>query len=195
VGPSFYEEAEGRRGTIRHQVQGGNGKEKAKHHVTEGYRRGPREPCVTRSIYGIYAIRPTGPLGALTYESATVARTSSGWNAAFYYDAQGGKPVQEFLDNLEKTDPDQADTVYRKFEIFAERGWDDSVGSGPLKHVEGKIFEIKLKGGGQARILGFAWRRLFIAAAAEIKKTDDLDPNTIRVAEERHKDWLERFGS
>jgi hypothetical protein len=123
-----------------------------------------------------------------------VAKTQSGWDAAFYENAAGEKPVKDFLEDLEATDPDQADTVYRKLVIFAERGWDDSVKSGLLKHVDGKIFEIKVKGE-QARVLGFGWRKLFIAAAAEIKKTDDLDPSTVRAAEERRDDWIKRNGA
>lgn len=122
-----------------------------------------------------------------------MARTQSGWDAAFYCDGAGGKPVKDFLDDLEKTDPDQADTAYRKFFLFGERGWEGSVSCGLLKHVEGKIFEIKLKGK-ELRILGFGWKKLFIAAAAEIKKQDNLDPNTIAAAEERRQDWLKRHG-
>ncbi len=118
---------------------------------------------------------------------------SSGWDAVFYKDSEGGKPVEDFLRELQATDPEQADTVFRKFRIFEERGWEDSVRSGLLKHVEGKIFEIKVKGG-QARILGFAWRKRFVASAAEIKKKDDLDPNTIKAAEERRQNWVERYG-
>lgn len=120
--------------------------------------------------------------------------TQSGWAAAFYEDAAGWKPVEDFLNELEAIDRDQADTLHGKFEIFGERGWNDSVRSGLLKHVEGKIYEIKVKGG-QARVLGFGWHKFFVAAAAEIKKTDDLDPNTIQAAENRRKDWIERRGT
>lgn len=120
--------------------------------------------------------------------------TQSGWAAAFYEDAAGWKPVKDFLKEIEATDREQWDTLHRKFEIFGERGWDDSLKSGLLKPVEGKIYEIKVKGG-QARVLGFGWRKRFIAAAAEIKKTDDLDPNTVKAAEERRKDWMQRHGA
>lgn len=120
---------------------------------------------------------------------------SSGWTARYYADAAGWQPVKDFLSELEAIDPDQADTVYLKFELFAARGWDESVACGLLKHVDGKNFEIKLKGGGQARILGFAWRKMFIATAAEIKKKDELDPTTIEQAEARRRDWIERNGS
>jgi hypothetical protein len=122
-----------------------------------------------------------------------VANTQSGWQAAFYADATGWKPVKEFLDALGATDADQADTVYRKLEIFGERGWGDSLKSGLLKPVEGKIYEIKVRGG-QARVLGFGWRKYFVAAAAEIKQADELDRTTINNAEERRQDWITRRG-
>src|SRR2546425_3347733 len=144
--------------------------------------------------YGIYAIR-LAAMGAPTHESETVAKTPSGWAARYYEDSTGWQPVKDFLEELESVDSDQADTVYRKLELFAARGWDESVKCGLLKHVNGKNFEIKLKGGGQARVLGFAWRKAFIATAAEIKKQDELDPTTIEQAEARRKDWIERNGS
>jgi hypothetical protein len=62
-----------------------------------------------------------------------VAKSLSGWEAAFYHDSDGRKPVKEFLEDLEKSDPDQANTVYNKFDIFRERGWNDSLKSGLLK--------------------------------------------------------------
>jgi hypothetical protein len=123
-----------------------------------------------------------------------VANTQSGWDAAFYADAAGNRPVKDFLDELEATDPSQVDTIYRKFEIFRTRGWEESVASGLLKHVEEKIFEIKVKGH-PARVLGFGWHKLFIAASAEIKKKDDLDPGTIRAAKQRCADWIGRYGT
>lgn len=119
-----------------------------------------------------------------------MAQTQSGWQAAFYEDATGWQPVKDFLKTL---DPDEADTLYRKFEIFGERGWGDSLKSGLLKPVEGKIYEIKVRGG-QARVLGFGWRKYFMAAAAEIKKTDELDRTTVNQAEERRLEWIERCG-
>jgi hypothetical protein len=122
-----------------------------------------------------------------------VASTQSGWQAAFYADATGWQPVRVFLDDLEATDPDQADTVDRKFRIFEALGWGDSLKNGLLKHVEGKIYEIKVRGG-QARVLGFGWRKYFIAAAAEIKKTDELDRATINAADERRQDWIAQRG-
>jgi len=122
-----------------------------------------------------------------------VARTQSGWQAAFYADASGWQPVKEFLDALTASDPDEADTLHRKFRIFGERGWGDSLRSGLLKPVEGKIYEIKMRGG-QARVLGFGWHKYFIAASAEMKKTDDLDRTTINAAEERRQDWIARCG-
>ena len=123
-----------------------------------------------------------------------MANTQSGWDAAFYADAAGNKPVKDFLDELEQTDPDQVDMIYGKFEIFGARGWENSIGSGLLKHIEEKIFEIKVKGR-QARVLGFGWQKLFIAAAAEIKKKDDLDPETITAAKQRREDWIGRYGT
>lgn len=123
-----------------------------------------------------------------------MANTQSGWQAAFYADATGWQPVKDFLNGLATTDPDQADTVYRKFEIFGERGWADSLKSGLLKPVEGKIYEIKVRGG-QARVLGFGWRKYFMASAAEIKQTDELDRATINNAEQRRQDWIARCGA
>jgi len=122
-----------------------------------------------------------------------VARTQSGWQAAFYADATGWQPVKDFLNALEASDPDEAETLYRKFAIFGERGWGDSLKSGLLKPVEGKIYELKVRGG-QARVLGFGWHNYFIAAAAEMKKTDELDRTTINAAEERHQEWIARCG-
>ena len=122
-----------------------------------------------------------------------MSHTRSRWQAAFYADASGWKPVRDFLNDLEARDKEQADTLWRKFAIFEERGWGDSLKSGLLKPVEGKIYEIKVKGG-QARVLGFGWRKYFMAAAAEIKKTDELDRGTINAAEERRQDWIVRCG-
>lgn len=119
-----------------------------------------------------------------------MSNTQSGWQAAFYADATGWKPVKDFLAGL---DPDEADTLYRKFEIFGERGWGDSLKSGLLKHVEGKIYEMKVRGG-QARVLGFGWHKFFVAAAAEIKQQDELDRATINAAEERRLEWIARCG-
>ena len=122
-----------------------------------------------------------------------MASPQSGWRAAFYADATGWKPVRDFLDELEAIDPDQAATLDRKFAIFEERGWVDSLKSGLLKHVEGKIYEIKPRSE-QVRVLGFGWRKRFMAAAAEIKKTDELDRTTINAAEERRQEWIARCG-
>ncbi len=36
---------------------------------------------------------------------------SSGWDAVFYKDSEGGKPVEDFLRELQATDPEQADTI------------------------------------------------------------------------------------
>ena len=134
-------------------------------------------------------------MGVPNHESKPVAQTPSGWTARYYKDSTGWQPVKDFLDELESVDPEQADTLYRKFELFGARGWDESVKCGLLKHVDGKNFEIKLKGGGQARVLGFAWRKSFIATAAEIKKQNELDRTTIERAEARRQDWIERNGT
>jgi len=135
---------------------------------------------------------PLRPIpGRAADASGAMATTRSGWDAAFYEDAGGGKPVKEFLDGLEAIDPDSTETIYTKFRLFGDRGWEESVKCELLKHVRGKIWELKVKGG-QPRVLGFGWHKLFIAAAAEIKKRDDLDPNTIEAAERRREDWFER---
>ena len=123
-----------------------------------------------------------------------MAKDRSKWAAAFYADAAGRKPVKDFLRDLHASDPEAAATVRRKFRIFDELGWNDSVANGLLKHVEEKIFEIKVKKG-QPRVLGFAWRKLFIAASAELKQQDYLDPQTIKDAQDRREDWIQRHGN
>jgi len=134
---------------------------------------------------------------APSLERPRVANSTSGWECCFYEDTRGRKPVKEFLQDLEARDPEQAGAVYAKFDLFTMRGWGESLRSGLLCPVAGKVFELKLKQR-QVRVLGFAWRnratgrRYFVAAAAEIKKEDQLEETTKRQAEERRQDWFTR---
>ncbi len=141
--------------------------------------------------------RPLLEGGAPSHERTRVANSTSGWECCYYEDSRGRKPVKEFLLELEARDPEQADVVYAKLDLFTKRGWEGSLRSGLLCPVEGKVFEIKPKQW-QVRVLGFAWRdratgrRFFVAAAAEIKKEDQLGDTVKQQAAERRQDWFSR---
>ena len=115
------------------------------------------------------------------------------WDVGYYADADGWEPVSDFLRDVRQSNPDAAATVHRKFRIFAQLGWIKSVENGLLKHVEEKIFEVKVKGG-QPRVLGFAWHGFLVVASAEMKDQDELDPKTIKDAQDRRVDWVQRKG-
>lgn len=110
---------------------------------------------------------------------------------AYYETASGDKPVKEALDELADDRPEERRGVLRKRGIIRGMDFDEARQAGHIKHIRGKISELKVHGR-QSRVLGFMWRGYWMAAVHTIKKTDELDERYIELAEERREDWYER---
>ena len=122
-------------------------------------------------------------------------------DCVFYEEPPPGsdKPVKVWLESLKGANLAAYDGVYRKFALLELRGIDESMQSGLLKHVRGKIVEMKVRmRGAQPRVLGWigrskVGRQRFVAASSEMKDQPELDEATIVLAEQRMESWNARF--
>jgi phage-related protein len=113
------------------------------------------------------------------------------WIIEFYANERGVAPIEEFFDTL--PDKEMAHIQY-VLELLEEFGL--QLGSPYVEHLKGKIWELRVKTRGKTyRILYFAYTgQRFILLHAFLKKTAKTPQATLRIAQARLADFLEREG-
>lgn len=112
------------------------------------------------------------------------------WEVVFYETSQGGRPAEEWL-------RDQRARVQARFahifELLEEYG--TNVRGPYVAHVRGKIWEVRVEHDKvQRRLLYFpAPGRRFVMLHGFTKKTQKTPQKEIEVAEQRMKDYMERW--
>lgn len=109
------------------------------------------------------------------------------WTVEFYTDVGGNSPVEEFIDGL----PGSQQSAVARMLLFLEE-FGVSLGSNYVKHIEGKIWELRPK---PNRLLYFAYTgRRFIILHAFRKRTRKTYKKDIAIAKRRMAEFLEREG-
>ena len=111
----------------------------------------------------------------------------------FYETANGRSPVQEFLDELKQSDPDDFAAVLAGLAKLRNRQYHRP----PLsKSVGNGLFELRHVGKLNTRVLYFFMSgRRIIAAHGIRNKVWDIPARDRKTAMERMKDWQARFGT
>jgi phage-related protein len=112
------------------------------------------------------------------------------WSVEFFEDDEGGSPVQDFLDDLDKS---RRAKVVAIIALLAEQG--PHLPFPYSSHLRGKIRELRTQyGKDRYRVLYFgAPGRRFILLHALGKSTAKVPEGDIRVAEARIRKCLERL--
>jgi len=106
----------------------------------------------------------------------------------FYEDARGRSQIKEWLLGLRKSNPKAYATAWRLLERLQLEG--PEMKPPATKHIQGPIWELRHNSG----IRIYYWRqgkRLFVAAAGELKKRDKADPKLIQYALRAYQEWQE----
>ena len=108
----------------------------------------------------------------------------------FYETISGNAPVQDFLDDLKQSDPDDFAAVLSGLSKLRNRKYHRP----PLsKAIGGELFELRHVGKLNTRILYFFMRGRRIILVHGIRSKAKSIPSRYRkVALERKRDWLER---
>ena len=111
----------------------------------------------------------------------------------FYETNAGGRPVQEFLDALKSSDPDEFAVVLAGLAKLRNRQYHRP----PLSKAVGNgLFELRHVGKLNTRVLYFFMSgRRIIAAHGIRNKAWDIPARDRKTAMERMKDWQARFGT
>ncbi len=113
------------------------------------------------------------------------------WRIVFYRDAQGNRPVREFLQQLDLKTQGRFDWSIEQLRILNVRAHEPLV-----KHLEGKIWELRRTSDGNIyRVLYFFFtgRRIVLVHGFQ-KKTDKTPRREIEIAERRMEDFINRTG-
>ena len=108
-----------------------------------------------------------------------------------FYETDAGRcPVQEFLDALKTSDPDDFAAVLAGLAKLRHRQYHRE----PLSKALGDgLFELRHVGKLNTRVLWFYMRGRRIVAAHGIRnKSQAIPARDLRMARERMRDWLER---
>jgi phage-related protein len=103
-----------------------------------------------------------------------------------YTTKSGGRPVKEFLDDLD--DADLASVVAAMADVRQN-------GLRASRHLEGDIYEVRAESRGVIYRVLFAplgRRKQILLSLAGFKKTQKTPPATIRLARRRLRDWQRR---
>jgi phage-related protein len=113
------------------------------------------------------------------------------WVAENYIDARGRSPVEEFLNQLPASDRARIDQTIGLLEGFGLQ-----LGLPYVKHLEGKLWELRIRAGRKAyRVVYLAFTECrFILLHAFLKKTQKVPRKEIAAAKRRLADFLERTG-
>jgi phage-related protein len=114
---------------------------------------------------------------------------SARWSIAFYQDARGRRPVEQWLDSLD--DKERA-RVFRHFDLLAEHG--TTLSMPYARHLRAKLFELRVPASRMDfRVLYFAASgRQFILLHAFAKQTGKTPAREIDAAERRMADYESR---
>lgn len=122
------------------------------------------------------------------------------WKVILYTTDDGKQPVQDFLHSLLQVRKEDAYRLIEKFDHLENIGFQGARECELIRKVEGtdKIFRLKLWKT-DLRVCLFLWshargQKCMVMASAEIKKEDELSPQTIRRAVDARADWFERHG-
>ena len=109
----------------------------------------------------------------------------------FYVSPSGAIPVQEFLEQLKQTDPDDHAVVVRGLAKLRNRQYHRE----PLsKAIGGGLFELRHVGKLNTRVLWFFMRRRRIIAVHGIRsKGQSIHARELETARARMRDWQERY--
>ena len=110
----------------------------------------------------------------------------------FYETAQGRVPVQEFLDELKRSDPDDFAAVLAGLARLRHRQYHRE----PLSKALGEgLFELRHVGKLNTRVLWFFVKgRRIIAVHGIRNKGQAIAIGDLRTAKVRMREWQERFG-
>jgi len=113
------------------------------------------------------------------------------FTVAFYVHASGCAPVQEFLDELKQSDPDDFAAVLRGLAKLRNRQYHRE----PLSKALGDgLFELRHVGKLNTRVLWFFVKdRRIIAVHGLRNKGQAIPARDLDTARERMRDWQERF--
>jgi phage-related protein len=115
------------------------------------------------------------------------------FSVEFYETVTGRSPVQEFLDDLKRTDPDDFAAVLAGLAKLRNRHYHAEPLSKALGHG---LFELRHVGKLNTRVLWFfAKRRRIIAVHAIRNKGQAISAHDLRTALERMADWRKRMKS
>jgi len=112
-----------------------------------------------------------------------------GWSIEFYEDRRGRVPVRDFFESLEKGDLAR---IQRDLDLLTEFGI--SLRAPHVKHVQGKIWELRTKSRGQNfRVLYFTYLgQRIILLHVLLKKTARVPRDDLALAEKRLKSFLDQ---
>ena len=111
----------------------------------------------------------------------------------FYMTASRRSPVQEFLDELKQSDPDDHAAVLRGLAKLRNRQYHPKPLSKPLGDG---LFELRHVGKLNTRVLWFFVKdRRIIAVHGIRNKGQAIPARDLDIAQERMRDWQERFGT
>lgn len=109
----------------------------------------------------------------------------------FYVSAAGSKPVEEFLDALERTDPNDARAVIAGIAKLRDRRNHHE----PLsKSLGGGIYELRHVGKLNTRVLWFYRKARRIVLLHGVRnKSQKIDKSDLKTALDRAADWKARY--
>ena len=107
------------------------------------------------------------------------------WKVVFYASEDGRDSVVNEIDNFGENDSVK---VYKAVELLKAYGL--AVLENHIKHIDGKIWEIKID---RYRVLYFLHReQYYVLVRAFMKKTQKTPKSEIQIAETRYADYLRR---
>jgi len=114
------------------------------------------------------------------------------FSVEFYMNAAGRSPVQEFLDGLKQSDPDDFAAVLAGLAKLRNRQYHRE----PLSKALGNgLFELRHVGKLNTRVLWFFVKGRRIVAVHGIRNKGQAIPaRDLEIARERMADWRTRFG-
>ena len=115
-------------------------------------------------------------------------RTVMDWKVAYFREASGRSPIEEFIDRLaveEQVEMTVGIDMLRSHGISLRRPWVAPLGK--------SLWELRIRSGRQLRILYFLHtERTFVLLHAFVKKTREVPQSEIQVASRRMKQYLGR---